>query len=900
MSKGIHLSEIVDRITKLSSAIRPADFIYDFLECFGAPKATLARLRSGNLNVAKKPGCTLLKAKVYFEPLTKDLLKAGNPADAIAAARKDKNVIANKPRFLIATDFKTLAAFDTKKGESEEFPIADLHEHYTFFLPLAGMELNPVDKEREADVKAAENMGKLYDLIRSENPPRTKEERHALNVFLTRLLFCYFAEDTGIFPDKAFTSALEGYTHADGSDVAEFLRGLFRHLNTDHARAKTKPKKHFEGFQYVNGGLFNDTDERHFAIPEFSAKSRLKLIELGNKQWKDINPDIFGSMFQSVVDDEKRAELGMHYTSVPNIMKVIKPLFLDDLYEELEKAKGSETKLKKLQARLYKMRFFDPACGSGNFLIIAYKELRRFEMALFRALDEVDKQSSLRLPGIHVSQFYGIELDDFAHEVAILALWLAEHQMNLEFKAAFGNAPPSLPLKDGAKVVCNDATRLDWATVCPHADGYEVFVMGNPPYLGARNQDEASKAAVLRCYNGAPEHKDADLISCWFIRGSAYIAGTDSRLAFVTTNSVCQGDHVAILWPRVLGVGLEIYFAHTSFKWSNSAKNNAAVICVIIGLRPKSNGPKWLYTGMVKSRAANINAYLAKGSDTIVGRRNAPLCPLFPDCVMGSMARDGGNLILDRAEKDNLVASYPQSKPLIRYLIGAQEFVRSERRWCLWIEDSNLSLAKSIAPVAERIARVYEFRVNSTANTTNGYAAIPHQFAQRAHQDGSSIIIPSTTSERRPYIPMGYLDSGSVIPNSAQAIYNAEAWIFGVLSSWMHMTWIRTVAGRLKSDYRYSSSICYNNFPFPLISNELRARLDKFAQDVLLTRERYPGKTIADLYDPDTMPPDLLAAHQALDLAVEKCYRDKPFTSDEERLEYLFALYEKMTAEEAK
>ena len=897
MSSRVTLAQIVENITQLSSAVKPAEFIYDFLTCFGAPKATIARLKGGALNVAKKEGCTLLKTKVYFEPLRADLHKAATPMQAIEAAQKDSRIAANKPCFLIATDFKTLAAFDTKRRDTVEFPIGDLHEHYTFFLPLAGMEKSTFHAEAEADVKAAENMAKLYDLIRADNPPKTREERHALNVFLTRLLFCYFAEDTGIFPDKAFTSAVESYTQPDGSDLVDFLKQLFLHLNTEK-KARSKTPQHLVSFDYVNGGLFSDTHARQSAVPVFSTKSRQKLIELGRKSWKEINPDIFGSMFQGVVDDEKRAELGMHYTSVPNIMKVIRPLFLDELYAEFEKAKGSEAKLNKLLSRIYRLRIFDPACGSGNFLIIAYKELRRLEMAVFQELQRMAVQMPLSLSGIQVSQFYGIELDDFAHEVAILALWLAEHQMNIEFEAVFGKAPASLPLKDGAKIVCGDATLLNWENVCSIEAGYEIFVIGNPPYLGARNQDDASKEAIFRCYNGSPEHKDADLISCWFIKGSAYISGKTARLAFVTTNSVCQGDHVAILWPRVLGNGLEIHFAHTSFKWSNSAKNNAAVICVIVGLRSKSAGQKWIFSGGIKSLASNINPYLARGSDTVIGRRDKPLCGLFPDCVMGSMARDGGNLILDRVEKDQLLADYPQAKPLVRYLIGAQEFVRSERRWCLWIEDANLELAKSIPPIAQRIAKVHEFRVNSTANTTNGYAAIPHQFAQRAHKDGSSIIIPSTTSERRHYIPMGYLDSGSIIPNSAQAIYHAEPWIFGVISSEMHMVWVRTVAGRLKSDYRYSSSICFNNFPFPAIDEKQKLAINRASEEVLLTREKHPAKTVAQLYDPDTMPAELLAAHRALDEAVEQCYRSKPFTSDEERLEYLFALYEQMTAAE--
>jgi hypothetical protein len=898
MSSRITLSQIVDNITQLSASVKPDDFIYDFLACFGLPKATIARLKGGGLNVAKKDGCTLLKTKVYFEPVRADLLKTASPRQAIEVAQKDPKVAANKPRFLIATDFKTVTAFDTKRKDSVEFPIGDLHEHYPFFLPLAGMEKSTVHAEAEADVKAAENMAKLYDLIRADNPPVTGDERHALNVFLTRLLFCYFAEDTGIFPDKSFTSAVESYTQADGSDLSGFLRQLFLALNTaPESRGKTP--KHLAGFPYVNGGLFRDTHTLHSVVPSFSTKSRQKLIELGQKSWREINPDIFGSMFQGVVDDEKRAELGMHYTSVPNIMKVIKPLFLDELYGDFEKAKGAAGRLNKLLSRIYRLRLFDPACGSGNFLIIAYKELRRLEMAIYKELLLLTGQLPFSFSGIQVSQFYGIELDDFAHEIAILALWLAEHQMNIEFEAAFEKTPASLPLKDGAKVVCDDATKVDWAKICPLVEGNETFVLGNPPYLGARNQEGDSKDAVYRCYNGAPEHRDADLISCWFIKGATYIAGQAASLAFVTTNSVCQGDHVAILWPRVLGNELEIHFAHTSFKWSNSAKNNAAVICVIVGLRPKANGLKWIFSGDIKSVASNINPYLAKGSNTVIGRRDEPLCPLFPDCVMGSMARDGGNLILSREERDELLANHPQSRPLIRYLIGAQEFVRSERRWCLWIEDAHLDLAKSIPPIAERIQKIYRFRTDSTANTTNGYAAIPHQFAQRAHRDGSSIIIPSTTSERRHYIPMGYLDSGSIIPNSAQAIYHAEPWIFGVISSEMHMVWVRTVAGRLKSDYRYSSSICYNNFPFPAIEERQRAIINMAAEEVLTTREKHPAKTIAQLYDPDTMPADLLSAHRALDKAVEQCYRAKPFSSDEERLEYLFSLYEKMAAQRA-
>jgi hypothetical protein len=685
MQSRVTLSQITDSLTKVSAKVRPIEFIYDFLDCFGSPKATIARLKSGNLNVAKKPGCTLLKSKVYFEPLKADLKKGITPAEAIDAAKEDRQVAANKPRFLIATDFKSFAAFDTKRKEAVEFPMADLHEHYTFFLPLAGMEKSTVHAEVEADVRAAENMAKLYDLIRADNPPKTRGERHALNVFLTRLLFCYFAEDTNIFPDKSFTGAVDSYTQTDGSDLAGFLQQLFLALNTE-AKARGKTPKHLTEFPYVNGGLFSDTLALQSTVPRFATKSRQKLIELGTKSWKEINPDIFGSMFQGVVDDEKRAELGMHYTSVPNIMKVIQPLFLDELYAEFEKAKGSEAKLNKLLSRIYRLRIFDPACGSGNFLIIAYKELRRLEIAVFKELQRMAFQLPLSLSGIQVSQFYGIELDDFAHEVAILALWLAEHQMNIEFETVFGKAPASLPLKDGARIVCGNATRLDWEKVCPKELDCEIFVLGNPPYYGARNQSEEQKSDVEACFAGAPEHKDADFICCWFIKGGGYISSGSATLAFVTTNSVCQGDHIAILWPRLLGYGLEVGFAYAPFKWSNSAKGKAGVTCVIVGLRKVSARDKWIYSGGIKTHVQNINPYLANASNIIIGRRPEPLTKR-PEAVMGSMPRDGGFLILSREEWQSLLTEYPKAAPLVRSLLGTQEFIDGFRRWCLWISD---------------------------------------------------------------------------------------------------------------------------------------------------------------------------------------------------------------------
>lgn len=609
---------------------------------------------------------------------------------------------------------------------------------------------------------------------------------------------------------------------------------------------------------------------------------------LGKQNWEETNLDGVDSVFQNAVSREKRAEFGVHYTSAPNIMKVIGPLFLDDLNGEFEEARGSATRLDKFLRRLQYLRLFDPACGSGNFLIFSYEELRKLEMRVLTELLDINGQLP-PLGNISVDQFYGIEIDDFACELAVLGLRLAEHRMNIEFQSAFGKTLPS-SINDDPHVTCANATRVDWEVICPKDSGCEIFVVGNPPYLGARRQSPEQRADVEHCYDGSPDHRDADLISCWFIKGAAYLRDSAHRLAFVTTNSVCQGDHVAILWPRVLSKGLEIYYAHTSFKWTNSAKNNAGVTCAIVGLRRTSSASKWIYGSGIRASVPNINPYLAQGSNTVIGRRDTPLSKV-PGAVLGSMARDGGHLIMKTAEKEELLSAYPQARTIVRKLIGSEEFLYSEPRWCLWISNSQLALAKEIPPVAKRIAAVLAFRKASTAKTTNGYASIPHQFAQRAHRDGMSIIFPRLSSERRRYIPLGVLESDSIVSDAASAVYGAGLEVFAVLSSSMHLAWVRAVAGRLEDRIRYSSSICYNNFPFPPIKEEERKRLVHHAETVLLTRARFPDKTIADLYDPDEMPADLLGAHQALDAEVERCYQPEPFTGDE-RLAHLFSLYE--------
>ncbi len=628
-------------------------------------------------------------------------------------------------------------------------------------------------------------------------------------------------------------------------------------------------------------------------MPVFTRRSRRAIIESGELNWAAINPDIFGSMIQAVVTPEHRSGLGMHYTSVPNIMKVIEPLFLNKLYEEFEKAKGSDKKLNQLLGRLKKIKIFDPACGSGNFLIIAYKELRKLEMEIFKESD------SLALSGISLSQLYGIEIDDFAHEVAMLSLWLAEHQMNVEFFKKFGRTNPTLPLKDAGHIVCGNATRLDWEEVCPKSKDDEIYILGNPPYLGSSMQDKEQKADLAFVCEGFRNYKNLDFIACWFIKGADYIKGFNAQFAFVSTNSICQGEQVALLWPYIFDRNLEIGFAHQSFKWTNNAKGNAAVICVIIGLRNKNHLATIIFNKGIAQNVKTINAYLAIGSNVIVKKRARPISN-FPLMSYGNKAVDGGNLILNDTEKQALIKEYPEVEKFIRPLLGASDYIKGNNRWCLWIRDFEVEEANKITAIAERIEKVKLMRLASPDKSANEMSKIAHRFREQKESQYSTIILPATSSLRRKYIPMGFLSPNIVITNASQAIYDPDPWIFAVISSNMHMLWVRAVGGRLKTDYRYSSALCYNTFPFFDISNRKKEELTGHVYRILEERERHSEKTLAQLYDPDKMPDGLREAHHSLDLAVERCYRSKPFDSDAERLEYLFQLYEKMTSEEKK
>ncbi len=879
----------IDRLEQTLQALvanpDPESFLYDLLLAYDQPKSSITRLQKGDYNLEKKrPNVVLWKQKLYFR--YERHLDLHALTDAI---KQDTAITRHSPRFLIVTNMQHLVAVDTKTQNTLDIELAELPQHFDFFLPWAGMEKQQFQSENPADVKAAERMGRLYDLIHTDNKGF---DRHALNLFLSRLLFCFFAEDTGIFSDNQFTNAVGSHTADDGSDLTAYLHKLFRVLAV---RERGEFPAFLQAFPYVNGGLF----EKDYPVPQFSAKSRKLILECGALNWKAINPDIFGSMIQAVVHDEQRSHLGMHYTSVVNIMKVIEPLFLNELAEELGKAAGNEGKLVKLLDRLYHLRIFDPACGSGNFLIIAYKELCKLEIAIFRELQALNTKWKTAKSGIRLTQFYGIELDDFAHETAKLSLWLTEHQMNMAFREVFGDAKPTLPLQSGGNIVCGNATRLNWETVCPKDPAHETYILGNPPYVGSTMQSESQKQDMAAVFKGIKNYKNLDYIACWFLLAARLISDSNIKMAFVSTNSISQGEQVALLWEHVFDLDVEIFFAHQSFRWVNNAKGNAGVTCVIIGLRKISTKPKILFKDSAKSDVPNISPYLIKGKNRFVFKRSSPLSNISK-IDYGNKAVDGGFLILNSDERNKLLSEHPESVEMIKPFIGSNEYIKGIERYCLWIPDNILDIAESIPPIRKRIESVRVMRLASRDEGANKMASSSHQFREMKSADKNLLIIPRISSESREYIPIGFLESEFIISDLAFAVYDPPTWIFSVISSRMHMTWVRAVAGRLKTDYRYSSSLCYNTFPFPDISAKQKEKLEDHVFRVLDEREKHPEKTMAQLYDPDKMPAALRQAHHNMDIAIEQCYRAKPFTTDEERLEYLFTLYEAMIAAEKK
>nr|WP_206599945.1 MULTISPECIES: DNA methyltransferase [unclassified Pseudovibrio] len=783
-----------------------------------------------------------------------------------------------------------------KSGEPLFCEFNELKDKFGFFLPLSGYERFQAAQENPVDIRATSRLAKLYDALTKKNPEWASDERrHDMNQFMTRIIFCLFAEDTGIFPDNLFSKAITEYGGKRGETAHDTILSAFKAMTLPEGRRGDLPKWADE-FPYVNGGLFAGVSD----VPEFSASAFQYLKDAAGLDWKEINPDIFGSMIQSIADPKARAELGMHYTSVPNIMKVIGPLFLDGLDEQIEKAWNKASDLDKVRTRLEGIKVFDPACGSGNFLVVAYRELREREVRIWQRLRELDR--SVQIPfwsAISLSNFYGIEITDFAAETAKLALFIAEYQANKRFEEAFGRKQASLPLKHGGNIVNANSLRVNWEDVCPSPkDSEEVFICGNPPFLGTTYQSKIQKEDMRIVFEGyLKSYLALDYVTCWHFKLAHYIRDKKAEGALVSTNSICQGTSVATLWPEILKGKVEISFAYQSFKWRNNASANAAVVCVIIGLGNKKNSPKKLLSGEVASQVNNINPYLLNAPNIVVSKFMKPGFGL-PPMDYGNKPTDGGNLILSPSEKDGLVEAYPNASRFIKRFVGSQELIKGTDRYCLWISNDDLDEARTYPPINERIEAVRSTRLASTDKYARETLALrPHQFKTFHATNAGDFLIPRVSSENRPYLPVERVGNDVISSDLNQVIYDGPEWVLSLIASRLHLVWIGTVCGKLESRFRYSNTLGWNTFPVPDFSEADKAALEASAREILLTRAEHHPKTIAQLYDPNKMPDDLREAHRKNDELLEKMYIGRPFKNDSERLEHLFKRYAKRIEE---
>ena len=901
--------EIEEAISQLADQpFDPENFPYAFLEAFGNKETTIKRLRAGASNKSDLGG-VLQTNNIHITTCD-----TGQVTKTLMALKLTPATAKAKAKFILATDGVDFEAEDLASGETVACPYKDFPDHFGFFLPLAGISTVRQITENAFDIRATSRLNRLYVELLKDNPTwGTSERRHDMNHFMARLIFCFFAEDTGIFNNGLFTSTVEQMSARDSSNTHEVISTLFRAMNTkiEDWEAANIPRW-ANGFPYVNGGLFSGSLD----VPHFSKIARSYLLHIGGLDWTKINPDIFGSMIQAVAEDEERGELGMHYTSVPNILKVLNPLFLDDLRAKLQEAVDNPRMLLNLRNRMARIRLFDPACGSGNFLVIAYKEMRAIEAEINKRRGEADRHSD-----IPKTNFRGIELRDFPAEIARLALVIAEYQCDVLYRGHKLALAEFLPLDKQNWITCGNALQLDWLSLWPSTEtgvklqaddlfstpldqaqidfeneGGEIFICGNPQFKGARKQTKAQKQDMSLIFRGHKDFKDCDYVIAWYLKAAEYINHRDATFAFVSTSSISEGEQVAHLWSRLYSNDCHISFAHQGFKWRNNASNNAVVQCVIIGVTRSKPSKCWLYEGETKRVVDSISPYLIAGEELYVAARDAPLCGELSVMVSGSMARDDGNLILRYDEAEALMRCWPSAVSIVRGFVGSQELVHFRDRKCLWIEDDSLSLTLAIPVVAERIESVRRFRLDSSAKTTQGYAAIPHKFAQRAHKETSSVAIAKTSSETREYLPADIFNSDTVISDAAFAIYGPPMWELGLILSRLHLVWIATVCGRLETRLRYSSTLGWNTFPIPTLTEKNKADLTRCAEDVLLAREHHFPATIADLYDADNMPNDLRAAHERNDEVLERIYIGRRFKNDTERLEKLFDLYTKTTA----
>ena len=906
--------EIEEAVSALAGEpFDPGEFPFTFLEAFGNKRTTIKRLRAGTTNRSDVGG-VLQRSNIHIK-----VVPEGDAAAALAALKASPETTRANAKFLLATDGREFHAEDVENGDIVVCDYYEFPEHFGFFLPLAGITTVKQIRESAFDIKATGRLNRLYVELRKDNPDWGATDRqHDMNHFMARLIFCFFAEDTEIFPDQApFTSTIEQMSTPDGSNTHEVIDEIFRAMNTSMEERETANLSRWaELFPYVNGGLFSDSTD----VPHFSRIARSYLLHIGNLDWKKINPDIFGSMIQAVADDEERGALGMHYTSVPNILKVLNPLFLDDLREQLQEAGDNNRKLLNLRNRMARIRVFDPACGSGNFLVIAYKEMRAIEAEINRR-----RRESGRCSDIPLTNFRGIELRDFPAEIARLALIIAEYQCDVLYLGQKEAVAVVLPLDKENWITCANALRLDWTGICPPTgsgvkhvgddlfhtpldqpeidfenEGGETYICGNPPYLGRRWQSKAQKADLEQVFKDrVKQWRSLDYVSGWFMKAADYMRVTRAASAFVTTNSINQGQQVAILWPAVFATGSEIAFAHTSFKWANLASHNAGVTVAIVGMSTDPGTVRRLYSidedgETVRREASSINAYLAVGANVIVSAASKPVAALA-GMSFGNMPRDGGNLLLTRDETESLGLTPAQKARFIRRIYGSAEFIRGLSRYCLWIEDEHLEEALAIPSIRSRVEAVRAMRLESRDKGANQMASRAHQFREMNIGIESTIVVPRHSSESREYLPVGYMTPGTIIADSSFALYDAPLWHLALIASRLHLVWIGTVCGKLKTDFRYSNTLGWNTFPVPMLTEKNRADLTASAEHILLAREAHFPATIADLYASDRMPENLHAAHHRNDEVLERIYIGRRFRNDTERLEKLFELYTKMT-----
>jgi hypothetical protein len=912
--------EIEEAISQLAEQpFDAAEFPYAFLEAFGNKATTIKRLRSGSTNASDVEGGVLQRNNVHIAVTTE-----GNVTDLLAALKQSPATKKAKAKFIVATDGKQFEAEDLT---SDDAPIVcefkSLPDHFGFFLPLAGISTVKQIRESSIDIKATGRLNRLYIQLLKDNPEWGKaERRHDMNHFMSRLIFCFFAEDTDIFNGEGlFTATMDQMSNRDSSNTHEVMSEVFRAMDTKISeREAAKLPRWADQFPYVNGGLFSGSTE----TPKFSKIARSYLIHIGSLDWTKINPDIFGSMIQAVTDEEERSSLGLHYTSVPNILKVLNPLFLDDLREKLEEAGDSPIKLLNLRKRMSKIRVFDPACGSGNFLVIAYKEMREIEAEINKRRNETGQKTKIPL-----TNFRGIELRDFPAEIARLALIIAEYQSDVMYRGQKEALAEFLPLNAMNWIVQGNALQIDWLSVCPPAgtgvrlqsddlfespldqaeidfenEGGETYICGNPPYKGSQTQSKEQKSDLSRVFDlHGISSKQIDYVGGWFMKAAAYINISPADVAFVSTNSICQGRIVPILWPKIFEMGISIAFAHTSYKWANLASRNAGVTVAIVGLTCMKDRTRSLYElddmGKVTLRTTkNITPYLTAGENLVVEGKRKSISNLA-SMSFGNMPVDGGNLLLSYMNMKDLKLSSEEHLALIRRVYGSAEYIRGKVRYCIWIDDDRLDFALKIEAIKQRVDAVQLMRSKSTDKGTRDMSSRSHQFREMNSSKKHTLILPGVSSENREYLQVGLIDERSVVTNLAFAIYDSPLWNIAIIASRMHISWVATVCGKLKTDYRYSNTLGWNTFPVPTLTEKNKEDLTRCAEDILLARESHFPAAISDLYDPEKMPENLRLAHERNDEVLERIYIGRRFRNDTERLEKLFEMYSKMTRKKA-